>query len=125
MALPGHLGSVGERKLVERNVLEWHQNAIKPTRGCSPVACGNNNYFLARKKKKKRVPLLIDSFLSFSTLDHALTGSDNELIYSSSVKHLVQSAMEGYNGEESFGGKRSDCDDGYECADTSSNFCSY
>ncbi|GJJ76393.1 centromeric protein E [Entomortierella parvispora] len=30
--------------------------------------------------------------------DHALTGSDNELIYSSSVKHLVQSAMEGYNG---------------------------
>ncbi|KAG0032985.1 hypothetical protein BGZ81_009657 [Podila clonocystis] len=30
--------------------------------------------------------------------DHALTGSDNELIYNSSVKNLVQSAMEGYNG---------------------------
>ncbi|KAG0047913.1 hypothetical protein BGZ83_007109 [Gryganskiella cystojenkinii] len=30
--------------------------------------------------------------------DHALTGSDNELIYGSSVKNLVQSAMEGYNG---------------------------
>ncbi|KAG9325109.1 hypothetical protein KVV02_006771 [Mortierella alpina] len=30
--------------------------------------------------------------------DHALTGSDNELIYSTSVKNLVQSAMEGYNG---------------------------
>ncbi|KAF9285957.1 hypothetical protein BGZ68_003347 [Mortierella alpina] len=32
------------------------------------------------------------------TYDHALTGSDNELIYSTSVKNLVQSAMEGYNG---------------------------
>ncbi|KAG0307644.1 hypothetical protein BGZ98_010166 [Dissophora globulifera] len=30
--------------------------------------------------------------------DHALTGSDNEEIYNSSVKNLVQSAMEGYNG---------------------------
>ncbi|CAO3570000.1 unnamed protein product [Mortierella alpina] len=30
--------------------------------------------------------------------DCALTGSDNELIYSASVKNLVQSAMEGYNG---------------------------
>ncbi|KAF9325466.1 hypothetical protein BG006_011070 [Podila minutissima] len=30
--------------------------------------------------------------------DHALTGSDNELIYNTSVKNLVQSAMEGYNG---------------------------
>ncbi|KAF9114007.1 hypothetical protein BGX27_000335 [Mortierella sp. AM989] len=30
--------------------------------------------------------------------DHALTGSDNEMIYNSSVKDLVQSAMEGYNG---------------------------
>ncbi|KAF9210919.1 hypothetical protein BGZ59_008752, partial [Podila verticillata] len=30
--------------------------------------------------------------------DHALTGSDNEIIYSTSVKSLVQSAMEGYNG---------------------------
>ncbi|KAF9571964.1 hypothetical protein EC968_010501 [Mortierella alpina] len=30
--------------------------------------------------------------------DHALTGSDNELIYTTSVKNLVQSAMEGYNG---------------------------
>ncbi|GJJ72579.1 centromeric protein E [Entomortierella parvispora] len=30
--------------------------------------------------------------------DHALTGSDNELIYGTSVKNLVQSAMEGYNG---------------------------
>ncbi|KAF9994015.1 hypothetical protein BGZ79_001269, partial [Entomortierella chlamydospora] len=30
--------------------------------------------------------------------DHALTGSDNELLYNSSVKNLVQSAMEGYNG---------------------------
>ncbi|KAF9438508.1 hypothetical protein BGZ76_007316 [Entomortierella beljakovae] len=30
--------------------------------------------------------------------DHALTGSDNEMIYNSSVKNLVQSAMEGYNG---------------------------
>ncbi|KAG0371205.1 hypothetical protein BGZ54_008945 [Gamsiella multidivaricata] len=30
--------------------------------------------------------------------DHALTGSNNEEIYSSSVKNLVQSAMEGYNG---------------------------
>ncbi|KAI1295064.1 hypothetical protein EDD11_008038 [Mortierella claussenii] len=30
--------------------------------------------------------------------DHALSGSDNELIYNRSVKHLVQSAMEGYNG---------------------------
>ncbi|KAF9287671.1 hypothetical protein BGZ68_001469 [Mortierella alpina] len=30
--------------------------------------------------------------------DRALTGSDNELIYSASVKNLVQSAMEGYNG---------------------------
>ncbi|KAG0286522.1 hypothetical protein BGZ96_009384 [Linnemannia gamsii] len=30
--------------------------------------------------------------------DHALTGSDNELIYNTSVKDLVQSAMEGYNG---------------------------
>ncbi|KAF9362899.1 hypothetical protein BGX34_005285 [Mortierella sp. NVP85] len=29
--------------------------------------------------------------------DHALTGSDNEAIYSKSVKDLVQSAMEGYN----------------------------
>ncbi|KAG0309260.1 hypothetical protein BGZ98_004109 [Dissophora globulifera] len=29
---------------------------------------------------------------------HALTGSDNELIYNTSVKSLVQSAMEGYNG---------------------------
>jgi hypothetical protein len=34
-------------------------------------------------------------------LDHALTGSDNELIYGTSVKNLVQSAMEGYNGEKS------------------------
>ncbi|KAF9209443.1 NADH-ubiquinone oxidoreductase chain 1 [Haplosporangium sp. Z 27] len=32
------------------------------------------------------------------TYDHALTGSDNELIYNSSVKDLVRSAMEGYNG---------------------------
>ncbi|KAF9150633.1 hypothetical protein BG015_007529 [Linnemannia schmuckeri] len=32
------------------------------------------------------------------TYDHALTGSDNEAIYSASVKSLVQSAMEGYNG---------------------------
>lgn len=32
------------------------------------------------------------------TYDHALTGSDNEGIYSTSVKGLVQSAMEGYNG---------------------------
>ncbi|KAF9946907.1 hypothetical protein BGZ72_011043 [Mortierella alpina] len=32
------------------------------------------------------------------TYDHALTGSDNELIYTTSVKNLVQSAMEGYNG---------------------------
>ncbi|KAF9360382.1 hypothetical protein BGX26_009629 [Mortierella sp. AD094] len=31
------------------------------------------------------------------TYDHALTGSDNELIYNSSVKDLVKSAMEGYN----------------------------
>ncbi|KAF9418553.1 hypothetical protein BGZ94_009672, partial [Podila epigama] len=30
--------------------------------------------------------------------DHALTGSDNELIYNTAVKNLVQSAMEGYNG---------------------------
>ncbi|KAG0246178.1 hypothetical protein BGX31_004143 [Mortierella sp. GBA43] len=30
--------------------------------------------------------------------DHALTGSDNEEIYNSSVKNLVKSAMEGYNG---------------------------
>ncbi|KAG0044527.1 hypothetical protein BGZ83_010252 [Gryganskiella cystojenkinii] len=30
--------------------------------------------------------------------DHALTGSDNEIIYNSSVKNLVQSAMEGFNG---------------------------
>ncbi|KAF9120162.1 hypothetical protein BGX30_003334 [Mortierella sp. GBA39] len=30
--------------------------------------------------------------------DHALTGSDNELIYNTSVKDLVLSAMEGYNG---------------------------
>ncbi|KAF9340537.1 hypothetical protein BGZ91_001495 [Linnemannia elongata] len=30
--------------------------------------------------------------------NHALTGSDNEAIYSTSVKGLVQSAMEGYNG---------------------------
>ncbi|KAF9114140.1 hypothetical protein BGX27_011568 [Mortierella sp. AM989] len=30
--------------------------------------------------------------------DHALTGSDNELIYNTSVKDLVKSAMEGYNG---------------------------
>ncbi|KAG0035393.1 hypothetical protein BGZ81_008993 [Podila clonocystis] len=30
--------------------------------------------------------------------DHALTGSDNEVIYNTSVKSLVQSAMEGYNG---------------------------
>ncbi|KAG0258401.1 hypothetical protein BG011_003331 [Mortierella polycephala] len=30
--------------------------------------------------------------------DHALTGSDNERIYTASVKSLVQSAMEGYNG---------------------------
>ncbi|KAF9405161.1 hypothetical protein BGZ76_006676, partial [Entomortierella beljakovae] len=29
--------------------------------------------------------------------DHALTGSDNELIYNTSVKDLVKSAMEGYN----------------------------
>ncbi|KAG0374803.1 hypothetical protein BGX24_009912 [Mortierella sp. AD032] len=32
------------------------------------------------------------------TYDHALTGSDNEAIYNSSVKNLVQSAMEGFNG---------------------------
>ncbi|KAG0005163.1 hypothetical protein BGZ80_002236 [Entomortierella chlamydospora] len=32
------------------------------------------------------------------TFDHALTGSDNEIIYNSSVKDLVKSAMEGYNG---------------------------
>ncbi|KAF9927618.1 hypothetical protein FBU30_003040 [Linnemannia zychae] len=32
------------------------------------------------------------------TYDHALTGSDNEEIYNTSVKNLVQSAMEGYNG---------------------------
>lgn len=32
-------------------------------------------------------------------IDHALTGSDNEAIYSTSVKGLVQSAMEGYNGK--------------------------
>ncbi|KAG0095794.1 NADH-ubiquinone oxidoreductase chain 1 [Podila epicladia] len=32
--------------------------------------------------------------------DHALTGSDNEVIYNTSVKSLVQSAMEGYNGNE-------------------------
>ncbi|KAF9542440.1 hypothetical protein EC957_001955 [Mortierella hygrophila] len=32
------------------------------------------------------------------TYDHALTGSDNEAIYSTSVKSMVQSAMEGYNG---------------------------
>ncbi|KAK3836598.1 MAG: P-loop containing nucleoside triphosphate hydrolase protein [Linnemannia elongata] len=31
-------------------------------------------------------------------IHHALTGSDNEGIYSTSVKGLVQSAMEGYNG---------------------------
>jgi hypothetical protein len=31
--------------------------------------------------------------------DHALTGSDNEEIYNSSVKNLVKSAMEGYNGK--------------------------
>ncbi|KAG0213124.1 hypothetical protein BGX28_004950 [Mortierella sp. GBA30] len=30
--------------------------------------------------------------------DRALTGSDNELIYNASVKNLVRSAMEGYNG---------------------------
>ncbi|KAG0016895.1 hypothetical protein BGZ82_000914 [Podila clonocystis] len=30
--------------------------------------------------------------------DHALTGSDNEVIYNTSVKSLVRSAMEGYNG---------------------------
>ncbi|KAF9186276.1 hypothetical protein BGZ51_006020 [Haplosporangium sp. Z 767] len=30
--------------------------------------------------------------------DHALTGSDNERVYTASVKSLVQSAMEGYNG---------------------------
>ncbi|KAF9941595.1 hypothetical protein BGZ65_002574 [Modicella reniformis] len=30
--------------------------------------------------------------------DHALTGSNNEEIYNSSVRDLVQSAMEGYNG---------------------------
>ncbi|KAF9899640.1 hypothetical protein BX616_002911 [Lobosporangium transversale] len=30
--------------------------------------------------------------------DHALTGSDNELIYNTSVKSLVQSTMEGFNG---------------------------
>ncbi|KAF9324924.1 NADH-ubiquinone oxidoreductase chain 1 [Podila minutissima] len=32
--------------------------------------------------------------------DHALTGSDNEVIYNTSVKSLVQSAMEGYNDHE-------------------------
>jgi hypothetical protein len=32
--------------------------------------------------------------------DHALTGSDNEEIYGTSVKNLVQSAMEGYNGKQ-------------------------
>lgn len=36
-------------------------------------------------------------------LDHALTGSDNEVIYNTSVKSLVQSAMEGYNGTEEGG----------------------
>ncbi|KAG0224244.1 NADH-ubiquinone oxidoreductase chain 1 [Actinomortierella wolfii] len=32
------------------------------------------------------------------TFDHALTGSDNALIYETAVKDLVRSAMEGYNG---------------------------
>jgi hypothetical protein len=34
-----------------------------------------------------------------ANIDHALTGSDNDIIYTSSVKNLVQSAMEGYNGQ--------------------------
>jgi len=45
--------------------------------------------------------VLTSSTLHRHPIDHALTGSDNELIYGTSVKNLVQSAMEGYNGEDS------------------------
>ncbi|KAF9978611.1 hypothetical protein BGZ73_001527 [Actinomortierella ambigua] len=46
-----------------------------------------------------------DDYMSFArrppteyAFDHALTGSDNALIYETAVKDLVRSAMEGYNG---------------------------
>ncbi|KAF9163010.1 hypothetical protein DFQ26_003043 [Actinomortierella ambigua] len=46
-----------------------------------------------------------DEYMNFArrpateyAFDHALTGSDNALIYETAVKDLVRSAMEGYNG---------------------------